>query len=108
MIRGTTPTFTFTIVNETVDLTEAENVYVTIRQGSKEITKTGESLEVAARTVDVFLNQEESLSLSEANPAEVQINWTYLDPIDNTIVRRAATKVKSIPIAKQLLKRVIE
>ena len=108
MIRGTTPTFTFTIVNETVDLTEAENVYVTIRQGSKEITKTGEDLEVAARTVNVFLNQEESLSLSETVQAEVQINWTYLDPIDNTIVRRAATKVKSVSVTKQLLKRVIE
>ena len=108
MIRGTTPTFTFTITNETVDLTEAENVYVTIRQGSKEITKTGEDLEVAARVVNVFLNQEESLSLSETVDAEVQINWTYLDPVDNTTVRRAATKVKSIKVTKQLLKRVIE
>lgn len=108
MIRGTTPTFTFTITNETVDLTAAENVYVTIKQGSKEITKSGEDLDVEARVVSVFLNQEESLSLSETMDAEVQINWTYLDPVDNTIVRRAATKVKSIKVTKQLLKRVIE
>lgn len=107
MIRGTTPTFTFTIKDDTVDLTEAQNVYVTIRQGSKEITKTGEDIEVAARTVNIFLEQEESIGLAETS-AEVQINWTYLDPTDGETVRRAATKVKTIQIAKQLLKRVIE
>lgn len=108
MIRGTTPTFTFTINSQTLDLTEAENVYVTIKQGSKEITKTGEDLDVSPTVVSVFLNQEESLSLRETMDAEVQINWTYLDPVDNTIIRRAATKIKSIKVAKQLLKRVIE
>lgn len=108
MIRGTTPTFTFTIKNDTVDLAEAQNVYVTIRQGSKEITKTGDDIEVETRTVNVFLGQEESLGLSEGANAEVQINWTYLDQIDATTIRRAATKVKTIQITKQLLKRVIE
>ena len=107
MIRGTTPTFTFTIKSQTVDLTEAENVYVTIRQGATEITKTGSDLQVSQRSVDVFLDQEESLKLKENTSAEVQINWTYLDSGDNTTVRRAATKVKSIQIDRQLLKRVI-
>lgn len=107
MIRGTTPTFTFTIKSQTLDLTEAENVYVTIRQGGKEITKTGEDLEVAQKVVSVFLSQEESLSLVES-PADVQVNWTYLDPLDGVTVRRAATVVKTINITKQLLKRVIE
>lgn len=108
MIRGTTPTFTFTIKDDTVDLTEATNVYVTLRQGSKEITKTGDDLEIDARTVNVFLKQEESLGLIETVNAEVQINWTYIDPTDGATVRRAATKVKTIQITKQLLKRVIE
>lgn len=105
MIRGTTPTLILTIKNNAVDLGEAENVYVTVRQGVKEIT-VSEGLEIdTPRTVNVFLTQEQSLSLAEGN-AEVQINWTYLD-IDGVTVRRAATKLKTIPIDKQLLRRVI-
>lgn len=106
MIRGTTPTFTFTIRNNDVDLTEANNVYVSLVQGNKEIVKTGEDLEIAARTVSVWLTQTESMSLAEGSNAEVQINWTYIDMNDTT--RRAATKVKAIPINKQLLRRVVE
>lgn len=107
MIRGTTPTFVFTIKSQTIDLTLANNVYVTIAQGAKVIEKEGEDLEVGQKTVSVWLTQEESFKLSEGTNAEVQINWTYIDPVDNESVRRAATKVKSIQISKQLLKRVI-
>lgn len=107
MIRGTTPTFTFTIKNQDIDLSAAQNVYVTLAQGSKLIEKTGTDLEIETRTVSVFLTQKESLQLLEGSNCEVQINWTYLD-LDGTTVRRAATKVKSIPISKQLLRREIE
>ena len=108
MIRGTTPTFSFTITDTTVDLSSAENVYVTLTQNGKEITKTGSDIDVGTRTVNVFLSQEESMKLAEGTDAEVQLNWTYIDPGDLTTLRRAATKVKTIPIAKQLLRRVIE
>ena len=108
MIRGTTPTFVFTIQSQTLDLTQANHVYVTIAQGAKLIEKSGNDLEVAAKTVSVWLTQEESFKLNDGTAAEVQINWTYIDPLDNETVRRAATKVKSIQISKQLLKRVIE
>lgn len=108
MIRGTTPTFTFTIKNQDVDLGAAQNVYVTLAQGPKIIEKTGTDLEIETRTVSVFLTQEESLRLTEGPNCEVQINWTYLDPVDGKTVRRAATKVKAITISKQLLRRVIE
>lgn len=107
MIRGTTPTFTFTIKNQDIDLSAAQNVYVTLAQGSKLIEKTGADLEIETRTVSVFLTQKESLQLLEGSNCEVQINWTYLD-IDGETIRRAATKVKSIPISKQLLRREIE
>lgn len=107
MIRGTTPTFTFTIKNDDIDLTAAQNVYVTLAQGSKLIEKTGTDLEIEARTVSVFLTQKESLQLLEGSNCEVQINWTYLD-LDGETIRRAATKVKSIPISKQLLRREIQ
>ena len=65
------------------------------------------SLNVDGRTVSLWLTQEESLRLTAGVNAEVQINWTYMDS-DGVTVRRAATKLKTIPITKQLLKRVIE
>ena len=68
MIRGTTPTFTFTIrpkrPTDTIDLTEAAHVYLTILQGRTEIEKTDEDMEITANTVEVWLTQEESLKLS--------------------------------------------
>lgn len=105
MIQGTTPTFTFTIKNQEINLSEATNVYVTLAQGIKLIEKQGSDLQIDGSTVSVWLTQEESLKLTEGLDAEVQINWTYSD---GGTIRRAATKVKSIPVSKQLLKRVIE
>lgn len=107
MIRGTTPTITFTIQNQDVDLTAAENVYVTFAQGMTVIQKSNDNLEIEARTVSVWLTQEESLKLADGSNCEVQINWTFL-AADGETVRRAATEVKTINIGKQLLKRVIE
>lgn len=107
MIRGTTPTFMLKIKNESVDLSAANNVYFTIGQGAKSITKTDQDLEIPdGRTVMVFLNQEESLSLRDGQMAEIQLNWTYLDKDGNT--RRAATRVKEIMLEKQLIRAVIE
>lgn len=106
MIRGTTPTFTLTIRDENVDLSEATNVYVTFVQGSRVYEKTGDDITIDGRTVSVWLNQQESLDLSEDSTMSVQINWTYLDV--NDTVRRAATIPKCVKITKQLLKRVIE
>lgn len=107
MIRATTPTFMFTIQSTTLDLTTANNIYVSIVQGDNEILKTGDDVTLSApRTISVWLTQEESLALVEGASLEVQVNWTYLDIQNN--VRRAATKPKSIPVTKQLLKRVIE
>lgn len=106
MIRATTPTFTFTIKSDTLDLSEANNIYVTLAQGGRTVTKTGEDIELTVpRTVSVFLTQEESLALMEGS-MDVQLNWTYADSGGNA--RRAATKPKTISVTKQLLKRVIE
>ena len=107
MIRATTPTFTFTVKDQTLDLTEATNIYATLAQGEKTIiTKTDDDIVLTQpRTVSVWLTQEESLSLVEGS-MDVQLNWTYLDSDQN--VRRAATKTKTIQVTKQLLKRVIE
>ena len=106
MIRATTPTFTFTIRDDSLNLANAENVYVTLAQNTRTITKTGEDVEITEpRTVSIWLTQEESLTLQEGT-ADCQINWTYIS-LDG-IRRRAATLTKSIPVSKQLLKKVIE
>ena len=105
MIRATTPTFIFTIKSDTLDLTQAESIYVTFSQGSKKITKDGEDVTIdGTKTVSVWLTQEESLALSEGE-MEVQINWTYEDAYGNH--RRAATVVKSICVTNQLLRRIL-
>ena len=55
MIRGTTPTFQLKINDETVDLTNSDNVYVTFAYMGWSLTKTGEDIDVSAQQVDVYL-----------------------------------------------------
>ena len=106
MIRATTPTLTLTISGDSVDLTAATNVYVTIAQGINEITLTDDALTLTENTVSCFLTQEQALTLAGNSPAKIQVNWTYTDSDED--VKRAATKVVTIQIGEQLLKRVIE
>lgn len=108
MIRGTTPTFTLKLKEDSnINLLDASNVYFTVAQGANEITKTGADLEISdERTILAFLSQEESLSLREGQKTEVQLNWTYIGPDGKP--RRAATKIKEIELGKQLIRRVIE
>lgn len=111
MIRGTTPTFILKLKNKdgtpsTIDLSEANNVYFTIAQGGKSITKTSEDIDIDGNTVYVFLNQKESLSLKDSIKTEVQLNWTYNDPTG--VTKRAATKVREVALDKQLYKEEIQ
>lgn len=108
MIRGTTPTLTLRIKNggPDLDLTQASGVYVTIRQNGKIITKTGDDITIAAKTVSCWLTQEESLSLREQSQAEVQLNWTYYDAVHDTN-RRAATIPKVMNILRQTYPEVL-
>lgn len=104
MIRGTTPTITITIRNPgELNLTQAEAVYVTVRQGKHSVTKTGDALVVETAAVSFWLTQEESLDFREGR-AEAQINWTY-QGTDG--VKREATKWTAIMIDRQLLERVV-
>ena len=111
MIRGTTPTFILKLKNKdgtpsTINLAEANNVYFTIAQGGKTITKTSEDIDIDGNTVYVFLNQKESLSLKEAIKTEVQLNWTYNDPTG--VIKRAATRVREVALDKQLYREEIQ
>lgn len=100
MIRGTTPTFTLTI-NDTVDLTEAANVYVTFHSRQGDLTKTGDDLEISANVVNVYLTQEETLSFVVGR-CELQINWTYNDG------SRACTNIVTVDVGANLINEVLE
>lgn len=111
MIRGTTPTFILKLKNKdgtpsSIDLSEANNVYFTIAQGGKTITKTSEDIDIDGNTVYVFLDQKESLSLKEGIKTEIQLNWTYDDATG--VTKRAATKVREVALDKQLYKEEIQ
>lgn len=113
MIRGTTPTFQLKIVDETLDLRLARNIYATFQQADNTLTKTGEDLvltvteETVEETttytnqVDVYLSQEESLSFKAGN-IYAQMNWTYADG------NRACTNIISIKVGSNLIGSVLE
>lgn len=102
MIRGTTPQYVLTLAN--VDLT-GMTVYVTIRDSSVKITKTGYELTVVSQptgsTIAFSLSQQETLSLHEG-AAAVQVRF-----IDASGIARA-TKIASLPVNRVLLEKVIE
>ena len=99
--RATTPTFRHTFTEESLDLTAANHVYVTYRQGAKALTKTGDDIEVEPKAVTVYLTQKETLMFKEG-VLECQVNWTSANG------RRAASKVKGIELEKNLLDKVVE
>lgn len=102
MIIGTTPTFTFKLkYNCDADLQAASGVYITFKQGSNVLTKTGQSVSIVdSKTAVVTLTQAESFGFSLDKKLEVQMNWTYTE---SNILKRAATKVMTIELGKQLL-----
>ncbi len=101
-IRGTTPDYILEI--EDVDLSD-KTVYVTIAQGNRKMTKTGDTLDIVASeggsTISFRLSQEETLSLSAGN-ASVQVKF-----IDATGYADG-TDIGIITINKALLEKVIE
>ena len=105
MYRGTTPTYTFTLP-ETVDLTEADKVFVTFAKMSEEIiyTKENADLTIEAHSVAVYLTQEETLALPNGQ-LKVQLNW--LDH-QGTLLKRACSNKLVIETNKNLIDEVLE
>ena len=106
MIRGTTPDYILKLND--YDLTDKQ-VYVTVKQFDKAITKTNDSLEIdvddsgetTISTILMSLSQEETLSFSDG-AAAVQVKIIDSDGhVD-------ATKTASIQIDKALLEKVID
>ena len=100
MIQATTPTFVLTLP-DTVDLSEAVNIYFSLKQGGVSIKKTGDEVVLGGQTVSVYLTQAETLRFKDGT-AELQLNWTYANGA------RACSNIVSVPVGSNLLKEVVE
>lgn len=100
VVRGTTPTFTLTFPAESVDLTEADEVYVTFTSGANIVTKSGNDLDVSAHEIGVYLSQTDTFKFSVGN-VDIQANWMING-------NRIASEVKPYEITRQLLNEVLE
>ena len=98
--RGTTPTFTLTFTDENLDLTAADHVYVSFRCATVYIEKSDEDLDIEAKSVSVYLNQSETLSIAQGKVA-IQVNWVYANG------DRAASEIVQYSFSGQLLNRVV-
>jgi len=98
--RGTTPTLTLTFTESGLNLMQATNVYVTIRFGMQQITKTGEDLTIQPKSIALYLTQEETLQFPEGN-IYIQANWTAAGG------KRCASEIVAQPFSQQLLNEVL-
>lgn len=72
IIRGTTPTLTFNVKNEQMDLAEIAEVWITFKTkpGVKQIEKTYDindvAIDAAEKTITLSLSQEDTLEFANA------------------------------------------
>ena len=105
MIRYTTPILPLEV--EGIDLTSNENVYVTLEQGSIELTKSGSDLTIQyssqtdISTITFTLTQQETAAFALARPVNIQVNFI------NSAGVRDATNIATIPVMQNLLDKVI-
>ena len=100
MVQATTPTFILTLP-DTVDLSQAANIYFTLRQKNVLVEKASDDLTVDGQTVSVYLSQAETLQLV-SGAAQIQLNWTYANG------SRACSNIVSVQVTENLLKEVVE
>lgn len=102
MIKGTTPTILINIKGSNL---QDSTPYVTIKQGSYELTKSGKDLiksyDDNSCTLAIELSQEDTLGF-DADKAEIQVRWVYESG------KAWATTIKTIQIKQVLLDEVIE
>lgn len=101
VLRGTTPTVILTFDQPDLDLTDANNVYVTFSSNLKSITKSGDSLDVEPNRISVYLTQKDTLGF-QLDEVEVQVNWTYDDHL------RSGSSIETIAVDRNLLMREVE
>lgn len=73
IIRGTTPTLTFHVKNEQLDLNEIAEIWVTFRTKAgqkiqdKTYTKEDVTIDAEEHTIELFLSQEDTLAFADPN-----------------------------------------
>ena len=109
MYKGITPTIILTLPESSAILS-ASNVYVTLADKCKSITKTNDELTIEADTeheainISVFLTQSETLAFHKG-AVMIQVNWTYQE---GGISKRACSTIGKITFAENLLNGVVE
>lgn len=106
IVKGTTPTFTFTFSEAGLDLTDAAHVYVTFSIRNVTVTKSDADLTVTENTVSCSLTQAETLQFITWDtlgdvPVATQVNWTYAGGL------RAASEIQTVVFTRQLLNEVV-
>lgn len=105
MIRYTTPILPLEV--EGVDLSENEDVYVTLEQGGLELTKSGSDLTILydaesdISTITFTLSQEETAAFNISKSVAIQVNFI------NSSGVRDATEIATVPVLRNLLDKVI-
>lgn len=105
MIRYTTPILPLEV--EGVDLSENEDVYVTLKQNDVELTKKGSDLTILydaesdLSTITFTLTQEETAAFNINRAVDTQVNFI------NSAGVRDATDIATIPVMRNLLDKVI-
>lgn len=75
MRRGTTPTI---IITAGCDLADMKSIYITLKQGNVELTKSTDELAVRGNKIHVFLSQIETL-LFKKGAVQVQMRAVTRD-----------------------------
>ncbi len=104
MIRGTTPTFILELQDDTVDLTETNNVYISLESGTIEMLKKNgdEGVDIQPHQISVYLTQAETLQFADKSKIEIQVNWTYANG------SRGCTDIAKVSVGRNLIDTVLE
>lgn len=101
MIRYTTPILPLEV--EGIDLTENQDVYVTLKQGRITLTKKNSDLTISydsekeLSTITFSLTQTESAAFNIDKAVDIQVNYI------NSSQVRDATNIANIPVMRNLL-----
>ena len=86
IIRGTTPTLTFHVKNEQLDLDTISEIWITFRTKAgvtireKNYTKEDVTIDAQEHTIELFLSQEETLDFTDTNMV-VQMRVRFEDDL---------------------------
>lgn len=98
--RYTTPTFSLTFTEASLDFTQASHVYVTFTSGLDVLTKSDSELSIEPKVINIRLTQEETAAFGQGM-VDIQVNWTIAG-------NRFASEIAKVDMSRQLMERVVE